>query len=436
MVWNAKLGTSRVLSVSVDLQHETNKGHARQRQEYALGDPSKWRMIRIARKKQMVGNEPRWKYTVNLIVDLPSWHPLDRYVNSPNNKVGIDLGVSSIASVGIDKVGVVSALLVKETSEERLERRKKAKEERTVSRKIDRSIRTNNPNAFQDGKSNKDGKRRKKRGRAKSGIKLHKSRTYIKYRALQADIRRKKSEERERRINLLATEIVIKQGKHVITENVKPNQWYGLWGGSVGRFAPTKLMKSVERETRKSGGTYTTINTHTTALSQSCLCGARKKKVLSNRVHECDCGLLGMPVQRDLWSAFLATCVNKTEVVSVEKDSEGNTSATAVTVVDTLDESLAKALWAGREGAGLCLQMASSNVNETRQNTAPVSIGDGRVAIMLKGTVDPLNDVTSGRATVLTGEGQGKTGKPRSKNRTNQQYLDVGKLTSHDCIRS
>jgi hypothetical protein len=40
------------------------------------------------------------------------------------------------------------------------------------------------------------------------------------------------------------------------------------------------------------------------ALSQLCVCGARKKKKLSERLHECNCGCLA---QRDVLSAYLGT---------------------------------------------------------------------------------------------------------------------------------
>jgi putative transposase len=39
------------------------------------------------------------------------------------------------------------------------------------------------------------------------------------------------------------------------------------------------------------------------ALSQMCVCGRRRKKPLSQRVHSCECGVVA---DRDLWSAFLA----------------------------------------------------------------------------------------------------------------------------------
>ena len=39
------------------------------------------------------------------------------------------------------------------------------------------------------------------------------------------------------------------------------------------------------------------------ALSQLCVCGRRRKKPLSQRVHSCECGVVA---DRDLWSAFLA----------------------------------------------------------------------------------------------------------------------------------
>jgi len=49
-------------------------------------------------------------------------------------------------------------------------------------------------------------------------------------------------------------------------------------------------------------------NLNTTALSQTCLCGNRKKKTLSQRVHRCECGVLE---HRDLFSAYLGLHVHR-----------------------------------------------------------------------------------------------------------------------------
>ena len=49
-------------------------------------------------------------------------------------------------------------------------------------------------------------------------------------------------------------------------------------------------------------------NPKTTALSQTCLCGNRKKKPLSQRVHRCGCGI---KEDRDLFSAYLGLHVHR-----------------------------------------------------------------------------------------------------------------------------
>jgi hypothetical protein len=56
-------------------------------------------------------------------------------------------------------------------------------------------------------------------------------------------------------------------------------------------------------------------NPRTTALSQTCLCGNRQKKPLSQRVHRCACGIRE---DRDLFSAYLGLHVH-TEADGVDR---------------------------------------------------------------------------------------------------------------------
>jgi len=70
----------------------------------------------------------------------------------------------------------------------------------------------------------------------------------------------------------------------------------------------------------------------TTALSQTCLCGRKDKKALSQRTHHCPtCGLV---VQRDLLSAYLGMFVRP----KVD-------ATTGEIVGDTLDLDLARKAW-------------------------------------------------------------------------------------------
>lgn len=72
-------------------------------------------------------------------------------------------------------------------------------------------------------------------------------------------------------------------------------------------------MRSIRSEgalcpypTANTGGTLHEFPTHTTKLSQYCHgCEVNTKKPLAQRWHHCACGV--GPVQRDLYSAFLAT---------------------------------------------------------------------------------------------------------------------------------
>jgi hypothetical protein len=59
------------------------------------------------------------------------------------------------------------------------------------------------------------------------------------------------------------------------------------------------------------------FSTRKTALSQTCLCGNKQKKSLSQRVHHCS--VCGLKMQRDILSAYLSRYVDpKTETLSIQ----------------------------------------------------------------------------------------------------------------------
>jgi putative transposase len=63
----------------------------------------------------------------------------------------------------------------------------------------------------------------------------------------------------------------------------------------------------LRRKAESAGAEVIEFPTRTTRLSQTCHgCGTVKKKSLAERWHKCDCGV---KAQRDLYSAFLARCV-------------------------------------------------------------------------------------------------------------------------------
>ena len=73
------------------------------------------------------------------------------------------------------------------------------------------------------------------------------------------------------------------------------------------QFSPGMLVTALTAECAAAGGRLHRIGTHSTALSQHCLCGTRVPKTLAQRTHKCPhCGLYG---DRDIVSAILACCV-------------------------------------------------------------------------------------------------------------------------------
>ena len=72
------------------------------------------------------------------------------------------------------------------------------------------------------------------------------------------------------------------------------------------------FIELLRRTVASTGGTLIEVPTYTTKLSQYCHgCGQCEKKPLWQRWHKCACGI--GPVQRDLYSAFLAAYLDPAE---------------------------------------------------------------------------------------------------------------------------
>ena len=126
--------------------------------------------------------------------------------------------------------------------------------------------------------------------------------------------------------------------------------------------APGKFVESLRRKAASAGDLeICEFPTHSTRLSQTCICGNIQKKPLSQRWHSCDCGVYA---QRDRWSALLAACVE----------------------VDSLNADLVQPRWLGIDR---CLQAAlrdipqlangqplpsSFGLSRRRQSESPVKV--------------------------------------------------------------
>jgi hypothetical protein len=121
-------------------------------------------------------------------------------------------------------------------------------------------------------------------------------------------------------------------------EAVSYQGWQKRYGKSIGFRGPGAFVAHLRRKAANAGAEINEFSTHSTRLSQTCVCGAVEKKPLSQRWHTCECGV--GPIQRDLFSAWLARYV---------KDNR-------------LDAGQAQAAWPGEDerlrAASSCIQPA------------------------------------------------------------------------------
>jgi hypothetical protein len=215
--------------------------------------------------------------------------PYQKPKNRPGAEViGLDLGPSTLAVV--PRQG--EARLLPLCEELRLDARRK----RRLERKLDRQRRANNQHNYDE--------RGRVERRGKGRLTWKNSRGYLATRRRLAHHERKLAAHRKSLHGRLVNEI-IRVGNDLRIEKISYKGWQKQFGKSVGLRAPGMLIDHLRRTVAKTGGALHEVPTRTTKLSQYCHgCRTYVKKPLPQRWHRCACGI--GPVQRDLYSAFLA----------------------------------------------------------------------------------------------------------------------------------
>ncbi|HEX6108677.1 MAG TPA: transposase, partial [Ktedonobacteraceae bacterium] len=226
------------------------------------------------------------RYSVQLALSGVPYQKPKHSVGS--DTIGLDLGPASIAIVPREAEARLDPLCA--------ELQPDAKAIRRLQRQMDRQRRANNPEHYDE------------KGRAKKRglMRLHwkTSARYEQTRWRKATKERKLAAHRKSLHGRMVHEIV-RVGNTVILEKISYTAWQKQYGRSVGLRAPGMLIEHLKRTVASTGGTLIEVPTRSTKLSQFCHgCGAQVKKPLSQRWHQCACGV--GPVQRDLYSAFLA----------------------------------------------------------------------------------------------------------------------------------
>jgi transposase len=288
----------------------------------AHGLASRVKFVRLVRRKLNGRN----RFYVQLVCEGKPHRKKDKHPIG-QGVVGLDIGPSTIAVVSEQ-----SATLERFCDE--LKPQQKAI--RKLQRQMDRQRRANNPDNF-----NADGTATRASpgtGAGKPGARQwHNSKRYISTRTQLAELHRQQAAYRKSLHGRLVNR-VLAQGNVIKLEKLSYRAFQKRFGKSVAFRAPGAFVAQLRRKAANAGGQTDEFPTAPTRLSQVCLCGTIAKKPLSLRWHICECGV--GPVQRDLFSAWLACFVNDKR----------------------LDAGQAQAAWPGVDTR---LRMASSAIQPT-----------------------------------------------------------------------
>ena len=232
--------------------------------------------------------------------------------------IGLDQGPSTLAAVAPE-----AGFAMKKQVCEELDLREK--EIRRRQRRLDRQRRANNPDNY-----NPDGTAKKGPKTWKISAGMRNTREHL------AEIHRLQAAHRYSLQGKIVNDLLA-VGNRFKTEKVSKKWWQRKFGRSVRHRAPGMLENRLLRKAESAGGEGVLIPTRPTRLSQVCHCGTEVPKTLGDRVHACpNCGIV---CDRDLYSAFLASCVEE----------------------ETLDAGRAEKLWPGVDAL---LRAASSRWSE------------------------------------------------------------------------
>jgi putative transposase len=151
---------------------------------------------------------------------------------------------------------------------------------------------------------------------------------------------------------------VLALGHRIHLERLPYQAWQRRYGKSVALCAPGLFVSKLLRAAASAHATVVQINARRARLSQTCHCGAVRKKRLSQRHHRCSCGV---SAQRDLCSAFLACYVDPDN--------------------SQLNAGQAALAWPSREPVlQAAFQRASENQRPSGRKSLPASFGVPRAS--------------------------------------------------------
>ena len=170
----------------------------------------------------------------------------------------------------------------------------RSKELRRLQRRLDRQHRAGSPLCFDDAKRHVEGRCHwKDRSRAAQTTRARIAEVYRRMAGAR-------STEHGRLINWL-----LGYGAQWVAEDIDYVSWQKNFPRSVRDRAPGLFVAKAVRKAENAGGGFRRYSTRLTAASQTCICGRRERKQLSQRRHSCPS--CGRDAQRDLFSAYIGS---------------------------------------------------------------------------------------------------------------------------------
>ena len=310
--WRLVWGNQRTPRKALDNLPLDLRRVSRPRREFLAGA----QVLKTGIKREVVRGRARY-FALICIKGHPYRHPdYLRAVLDAEDVLGCDLGPSRVALVGEHR-GATWWLC----DPQHIEARKAgAARERRRRRAVARSRRANNPHAH------------RRNGRSMKGVRqpLRSKRARERQRALTDEQRRNTIHRKQDRSRLV---------KHIAMQAIAVGiEDHGVKGWMrslrniakrMGLTAPGALVVQLAWELAVVGGELVKLPTRRLAASQRCVCGARRKKLLSERTHRCaDCGLV---CDRDLLSGLLLrdALINGWTHTTTTSSSSGNAPASA-----------------------------------------------------------------------------------------------------------
>lgn len=330
---------------------------------HSHGLNSRIKYVRLVRRE--IRGSLRW-FAQLICEGLP--YRKNKNVVSPGI-VGLDIGPSTVAIVSEDYADLQK--FCDSIGD-------KAKKIARYQRKIERQRRAANTDNYNPDQwvKNTNGRWQRKKGTIKAGRHVwNKSKRMEVNQTKLRGLHGKLSAHRKSLHGELVND-VLALGSTIKLEKLSYKVFQRMFGKSIGQRAPGMFVSHLRRKAESAGGSMDEFSTRTTRLSQTCHgCGTIEKKSLSQRWHDCSCGIVQ---QRDLYSAFLATCVEDDRLVAsvtrkryaeIDYSLRAAASRTKSVIGQAMPTTFAE--WQSQNGSPADFQNGLAQIATTKQHWLP-----------------------------------------------------------------